>query len=358
MIIIMKLIHCADLHLDAPMESRLPSDRARERRGELRLNLSRLIETAEREGVRGILIAGDLFDAAHITKSTEKYVLDLISSHPHLAFFYLAGNHDKGSVLKMRDPKPQNLFLFENAWTNHTLDGVVITGSEFPNFDALSLDPRACNIVMLHGQLQSGKGRAGNDSIPLGRLKNKYIDYLALGHLHSYDAVALDTRGTVAYSGCLEGRGFDECGAKGYVLLEIEGGRVNHRFVPFAGRTWHAVSCSVDGLTTGTDLEARAMEATKGIPTRDMVKLILTGKCLPDTHKDLRQLSTLLSSRFYFAAVKDESRLLLSPENYQNDISLKGEFIRRVMASGLSEEEKERTIACGLRALSGEEIML
>ncbi len=354
----MKLIHCADLHLDAPMESRLPPERARERRGELRLNFARLIEEAKREGVRGILIAGDLFDASHITKSTEKYVVDLIASHPDIAFFYLAGNHDKGSALRALEGRPENLYLFENDWTSHSLEGVVIAGSEYPNFDALTLDAKACNIVMLHGQLQSGKGRLGSDILPLGKLKGKGIDYLALGHLHSYAAAALDARGIAVYCGCLEGRGFDECGKKGYVLLELENGRITHRFVPFAGRTWHAVECSVEGLSSGTDLETRALNTTRGIPSGDMVKLILSGKCPPDAHKDVRQLSALLASRFYFAKVKDESRMALSPEDYQNDISLKGEFIRRVMASNLSEEEKERTVACGLSALGGEEILL
>ena len=58
----------------------------------------------------------------------------------------------------------------------------------------------------------------------------------------------------------------------------------------------------------------------------------------------------------YFAKLADETRLLIRPEDYRNDISLKGEFVRRVMASSLTETEKERIIACGFRALSGEEI--
>ena len=40
------------------------------------------------------------------------------------------------------------------------------------------------------------------------------------------------------------------------------------------------------------------------------------------------------------------------------DISLKGEFVRSVLASDLSEEEKQRIIACGMRALAGEEVLL
>jgi exonuclease SbcD len=47
--------------------------------------------------------------------------------------------------------------------------------------------------------------------ISLKELKNKAIDYLALGHIHSYKMEQLDSRGVYCYPGCLEGRGFDEC---------------------------------------------------------------------------------------------------------------------------------------------------
>ena len=40
----------------------------------------------------------------------------------------------------------------------------------------------------------------------------------------------------------------------------------------------------------------------------------------------------------------------------ENDASLKGEFIRMVLGSELSEEQKAEVIRCGILALSGEEI--
>ena len=66
----------------------------------------------------------------------------------------------------------------------------------------------------------------------------------------------------------------------------------------------------------------------------------------------------MLEGRFYFLKIKDESRLKIEKETYEHDISLKGEFIRLVMASDRSEEEKEQIICCGIRALSGEEVVL
>ena len=42
--------------------------------------------------------------------------------------------------------------------------------------------------------------------------------------------------------------------------------------------------------------------------------------------------------------------------SYENDVSLKGEFIRLVLSQNLPEEEQKKIITTGIKALSGEEI--
>ena len=352
----MKLIHCADIHLDSPMETNLSADKARERKLEIRSTFARLVRTAADEGVEAILIAGDLFDGARVTKSTENYVLDLIASHPMIDFFYLSGNHDKGSSLANTTQLPANLYTFGKLWSTYRRGNVAITGAAVPDADTLSLSAEDVNILLLHGQERRSAGVAGEDVIHLGRFKNKNIDYAALGHIHEHRAMRLDARGTAVYSGCLEGRGFDECGTKGYVLLNVEGGRVSHRFVPFATRTLHTVECDITGFSSGLDLEERMLASVADVPATDMVKVLLVGSCPAEATLDLSHLRGVLAGRFYFSKIKDETRLSINAEDYAHDISLKGEFVRRVMASSLSQSEKERVIACGFRALAGEEL--
>ena len=100
------------------------------------------------------------------------------------------------------------------------------------------------------------------------------------------------------------------------------------------------------------------MAAVEKIPSSSLVKVILTGYCPAEQSKDVDYLLSILSSKFYFAKIYDETRLLIRPEDYRNDVSLKGEFVRRVLDSDMSESEKERVLACGLRALCGEEVEL
>ena len=57
------------------------------------------------------------------------------------------------------------------------------------------------NLVTLHGQAGTS---CGKDQINLKLLQNRGIDYLALGHLHTYSLQKLDETGAFCYSGCLE----------------------------------------------------------------------------------------------------------------------------------------------------------
>ena len=63
----MKLIHCADVHLDSRMESGLPVEKAKERRLELLHTFTRMTELAAEDKVEAILICGDLFDGRSVS---------------------------------------------------------------------------------------------------------------------------------------------------------------------------------------------------------------------------------------------------------------------------------------------------
>ena len=95
----MKLIHCADLHLDSRMERNLTGAQARERKGELCATFARLVRYARENQVAAVLIAGDLFDTRRAESRTVGFVLDQIRNAPETEFFYLRGNHDEDQEL-------------------------------------------------------------------------------------------------------------------------------------------------------------------------------------------------------------------------------------------------------------------
>lgn len=362
----MRLIHCSDFHLDAPMRTALDPKRAKERRDELLMTFSAVIDQAQRVGAAAILMVGDLFDTARATIKTRKYVGKLIFDHPEVQFLSVAGNHDAAvSPIFPDDMFPKNWIEFPaDGWGNVVLgDGeVAVSGTANVGradiYDTVPVSSAKFHIVMLHGQVSMSGGTAW-DTVLLSQLQNKGIDYLALGHEHSFRCQSLDSRGLWCYCGCPEGRGFDECGEKGIVLLDTDADTDSRvTFLPMARRTLHDVSVNVEDCDTFAALERRVCATVESIPSKDMVKVTLRGEADPELPRDLRHLERILEDRFYFCRVADACRLRLRAQDYIHDISLKGEFVRTVMASKLSPEEKERVIVCGLRALRGEDAEL
>ena len=360
----MKIIHCADLHLDSKMETNLSKEKAKERKNEILITFERMVEYARENDIKIIIIAGDMFDKSQITQKAKKIVKNAIFSNPEIDFIYLKGNHDEAGFIDEGETLPQNLKMFNNRiWTTYEYGSIAITGIEFGNqtnyeiYNSLMLEKNKLNIVVLHGQETEANSKDKAEIINLKQLRNKNIDYLALGHIHTYKQEKLDNRGIYCYSGCLEGRGFDECGEKGFVLLNIEDNKINSEFIPFATRTLFEINVDLTGLVQNTDIEDKITEAIKNIPETSLVKIILTGKTEIGEDKDIDYLTKKFETKFYYLKIQDKQTRKIDYMKYQNDISLKGEFIRLVLKQNdISNEEKSKIISTGIKALSGEEI--
>ena len=188
----MKLIHCADLHLGSRMESGLPPAKAQERRMELLHTFVNMVERASSEGVEAMLLCGDLFDTEQVSVRTKSVVRNTIEAHPEIMFYYLRGNHDR--MERTSTERIQNLRTFNDGWTTYEQGDITITGMELsgewdPTWadqlqEELSDYPGKLHVVMLHGMVSEyGQGEEG---IALRDLRGRGIDYLALGHVHSF----------------------------------------------------------------------------------------------------------------------------------------------------------------------------
>ena len=362
----MKIIHCADLHLDSKMTANLSKEKAKERKMEILRSFSKMVEYAKKNNVAVILIAGDMFDTRNVSATARNMVRDVIVANPEIDFLYLKGNHDNDNFLSKLDELPDNLCLFGDKWITYTYGDVTISGLELNSKNALTaynslvLDHGKYNIVTMHGQLAEYKSKDRVETISLDDLKNKNIDYLALGHVHGYRMERLDGRGVYCYPGCLEGRGFDECGEKGFVVLDIDTAShtANSEFVSVAARNFYELFVDVTGITTTQDAASRIETAIAKAPyaSKSLVKIVLHGEVDVECELETAFLEEQFAEYFYFIKVYDETKLLVNYKDYEKDASLKGEFIRMVYASDLTEEEKSQVIRTGILALQGEEI--
>ncbi len=367
----MKIIHCADLHLDSPMTGVFMRERdqhkARQRRNELLVTYLRLLKFAQRNNVEHIMLSGDIFDTNIVTDSVRAAVENSILSNPHITFYYLKGNHDRDSFLDKLKTPPPNLKLFEKNWTYHLIPDskIVIAGKELSeSSDAnkkLKLESENFNIVMLHGQESENKELL--HAISFTGLRGKNIDYLALGHIHIYTRAVLDERGIYCYPGCLEGRGFDECGRHGFVLLNVneKDGSFTDEFIPIAGRTLHQLQVEVSNCKNIADLEnLLRYELNKaGVAEDDLCKITLKGETDPELIMDTDCLEALLEENIYLVLIKDDTCCQPDIASYIAEPTLRGEFVRMTHArTDLTAEQKARIITYGLRAIAGKDILL
>ncbi len=352
----MRFIHCADLHLDSKIQS-LPTEKARIRREEVLSSFERLLDYASLNEITAVIIAGDTFDTQKISAKTLSRVLHKIKNTP-CDVLYLAGNHDEAFIKSYPD-LPENLHFFGDDWTEFKYGNVNIVGANPGAYgilpDTLNLNENDKNIVVMHGQVAGYKTDEKAELISIPKLKNKNIDYLALGHIHYYSEKELDARGKYAYSGCLDARGFDETGEKGFVLItETEKG-LNTEFVKFSSRQFVESEYEINPeFSWWEQVSVIEKMLTEKYSSNFLIKLVLKGRYKLDYFKDVDGLVESLNKKFFFAKVYDKTSLDICLEDFEYDKSIKGEFVRLVLKSDLTEEEKNSVILTGFNALKGE----
>jgi DNA repair exonuclease SbcCD nuclease subunit len=353
----MRIIHTSDLHLNSKMNSKLSKEKARERKRELLLNFRKMAECAKENGIEAFIIAGDLFDTEKISASVKKSAMDIIAEKSEISFYYLPGNHEKDSLSSEKE-LPGNLKIFGEDWTYFIQDGICFAGRSktapgmFESFSAP--EGAECVIAVLHGELRERSAEGG--IIGKKELSERGIDYLALGHYHSYSKEEFEKGKYAVYSGTPMGRGFDECGEKGFVIIEAKNNNVKFSFQKAYNRELIDQKIELNGLLGTQELLDKILHACRDIPKSSLLRCTLTGERKPEAQFDTDFIKKRLEDSFYYFEIKDESRLEIRPLDYANDKTLKGEFIRLVLSDEkLTDEEKKDIIICGISALLGEE---
>ncbi len=357
----MKIIHCADIHADSKMGTHFTKEQAESRRNEIVDSFAKMVDFANKNGVNAVIIAGDLFDTKeNQQKKIKQRILYIIEQNPELSFLYLRGNHDE-DVDFFEEKSIPNLKRFSKSeWTKYSIENADIYGREFSSsipassYNELNPDPSRVNIVVMHGQVATYKPKNDAPEISLPKLVNKNIDYIALGHIHDFKIEKLDSRCSWCYSGCLEGRGFDECGKKGFVLLDIKNNKVEAEFVPFSKRVVHEIPVKLCGTMDFSEIMKKITDSLAGIPSQDIVQLDLTGELSEETEVEPDSYQSALASDYFYIRIKDKTEVKIDYTKYEKDVSLKGEFIRLVKnQQNLTEEQKSKIIMTGIKALAG-----
>ena len=229
----------------------------------------------------------------------------------------------------------------------------------------LKLKEEDCNILLLHGALYQGsaKGDAvqGEEGIFLKNLEKLPLSYIALGHIHKGGEGKLNNGALWAYPGCLQGRGFDEEGERGFLYLKVEEEKkeIRKEFIPIKQGEFRILEIELlEDEGTLACLKKIEVEMEKaGIAKEDSLRIILKGKKGLEQERNLRYLQLQLQDSVFFLEIRDECELSWNREEAMKEKSLKGEFLRVLAAAdNLSKEEQEEIIALGMGLLQGGEL--
>lgn len=344
-----RFVHAADFHLDSAFAALTPQQAAARRR-ESRELVFRLADYVNKNGVELVLLAGDLLDGTSLFRETGEQLSQALGSM-EAQVCIAPGNHDwygPGSVWETMT-WPENVHLFrEGAMTALELPalGAVVHGAAFTAPEqgesllagfTVPADGRV-HLGVLHGDNPSGEARY--DPLSREEIAASGLAYLALGHIHRRTEPVLAGGTLYAWSGCLEGRGFDELGEKGFYLGTVcDGGAVSVSFVPFARRRYEILEVDVTGRAPRAAVEEALPERTE----RDLYRLILTGET-GEEGAGVPALQEALADRFYGLEIRDRTRMAGDVWARAEEDSLRGLFLRdlREQLETASEDQRER----------------
>lgn len=358
-----RILHAADFHLDSPYSS-LTEEKAALRRQEARELLGRLAALIEKEKAQILLLSGDLFDSSASYWETQEMLTKMLSG-VNIPVFIAPGNHDYYSP---RSPYsfmelPENVHIFRTPSVKCVELpelGVRVWGAGFtsPVCDSI-LDgfttgaSDMVDIMVLHGEL----GGDRYNPITEDEIAASGLDYLALGHIHTFSGIRKAGATHYAYPGCLEGRGFDETGAKGVISGTVEKGKCDLRFIPVEGRRYEVISVDLTGCDSAEDAVLAAIG--DGAPD-NIVRIVLKGEYSGDVDKE--RIASLLDDKFWSVTVKNETVAARGIWDGADEDSLTGLFLSHLKEkydSATDDREREKCIQAaryGIAALENREV--
>lgn len=317
-----KILHSADWHLDSPLQLD----------ASLRAALSKIPEKlaalCQKEQCDLVLLSGDLFDgpAAPATVQTLKQCL----ASMQVPVFITPGNHDfvgAGSPW-LTEVFPENVHIF----TKNTIESVTLPalncrvyGAGFTSMDCGGIlqdftarQDEQYAIGIFHGD--PTQVNSPYCPITTAQVQGSNLDYLALGHIHKGGSFRAG-KTLCAWPGCPMGRGYDEEGEKGALIVTIDD-TVTTRFVSLDTPRFYDLE-----VTVGEDAAASLAAVLPPVGNRDFYRITFVGT------GDPLDLSALLRADFPNLVLRDKTTMPVDIWSNAGEDSFEGLYFGSLKAA-------------------------
>ena len=367
-----RLLHTADFHLGKQFPSL--RDKAGEYRNQLLRTFEKVADLAITEKVSLLLIAGDLFDTSRVYGLTIGKVLAAFAKleAADIRVCIIPGTHDvynENSIYRSLH-FPENVTVFTPEYSQQTYEeldvtvyGMVSDSKSWGNspLSGLSLSGKSrFHVGMAHCSIKRA-GMIESDAMILDKaeIASSELDYLALGHWHSFHDFSQGGTACASYSGSPEPIDMDQKGAGNIVMVTLHD-KNKVEFQPIRVGTKKCESIALDvSPYESADSIAKMIEA-RSDPNL-ILKVTLTGLSSMDYDLNSEEIENTLGGHFFTLRISDESHPKLEKVKSQNypEKTVVGRFLRIMeekIAAASNEEDKalyEEALKLGFALLQG-----
>jgi len=372
----LKFIHAADFHLDAPFRGGRPGY-GQLRRQDVRHAFSTTIDLTLSEQADLLLLCGDLFEQDGVTRDTVAFMRRELSRLGRAKAIILPGNHDPYTMnswyraidwpahVHILSGEPDRAAFLELPEIGVFAAGFGFTAyrQEAPDFSTLPpARPDWFNLLLIHGTLDMPVGEIPYHPVTSAQLAQTGYDYAAFGHFHKpFEAAGSPY---TANPGSPEPLGFDEPGEHGVLVGSIDrrngSVRVTTHRVPVAARVYVERRVDLSSCASPDACKLALADALSDCsPERHLPHVRLTGT--PLEAPDVDALADWFGGDWLLFRLTDDTRPPLGGEAGLSFESLTGLFCRNLaerLAAADSAGDREQAEALrrarqmGLEALA------
>ncbi|MFC1742604.1 exonuclease SbcCD subunit D [Candidatus Riflebacteria bacterium] len=314
----MRFIHTADWQIG--MKALFAGQKGARLREERLKAAARVVEITKTEAVDFLLLCGDTFEDNGVDRLLVRNIIEILKK-ADCPVFILPGNHDPlvpGSVWEHPGWEHTNLIILKERKPIEVPGGMlypcpIMQKSSRKNpCDWIAEEGNAgIRIGVAHGSIPEITQSDEDFPISLNTVTKKKLDYLALGHWHSFNA--FDDRRTF-YSGTHESTSFRKKESGGVLLVDIShaGEEPRVKKLPTGSLKWIALEKEISTVEDIMSLKREVEEC--GDPENSLLDIRLSGYLTAEGFAQLTDLEDFLQSRFLLHRIEQKD-VQPAPEN-------------------------------------------
>ena len=320
----MKILLCSDVRLGAVCTENLDVKLSHKWQAARTEKLADLIDQAAQNNAVYVALFGNMFGQERVSESVIDALFRAVKEDGNIQVlaFLIA---DEFNRIAYRNDVPENLHLIcTQTADSYTDDNIALRIDK----GVVELQLADNNPIFIKKELESGfvvSGLQENQTIP------------------SFEPVGFeDAEGLVCGYGILEWAD-EELGQ--YVITK------NQKYA------YKAIELKILPGDGQKEILRKINAAVKDVDIDTFLRIAIVGRSAFGLTLNGDALEAQLQNRIFFVEVYDNTIMDIDEEAFENDISLRSEFVRLALQDdSLSEAERNRLISCGWNALNGKEV--